>query len=405
MKYKLYPKEQTMALDKFKEHIAQDEEVKSEEVVAEETTTEEEFDQIVASEEAVAEAKKATKESEEMDSEDEKEMEESKKAAKESEEMDDEEGEEMEEAKSVKTESDDGDMDDEEEMDETANMTKSEILAASWKMLKNSNKENLSAGYKALKASFDVVVDGEDEAEKSVKEQTNEDVEAMFSGQELSEEFKTKATTIFEAAINAKAAEAIAEVEKAKEIAIAEGVEKVKEELTEKVDTYLDYVVEQWMKDNEIAIEKGLKAELVEDFLGGLKNLFMEHYIDVPEEKVDVLEEQATEIEQLKAKLNEQIEAAVEQKQVLDTFVAREILASVSEGLADTEAEKVAKLAEGVEFVDADQYREKLETIKESYFPKVKATGGNPEDSVSEVQQMPSGDMAAYTLALSRMKK
>ena len=286
-------------------------------------------------------------------------------------------------------------------------MTKTQLQASAMKMIKAMKRDDLVAGYKAMKASYDPAKKevGVNTPEQKEETSVSEDVEVMFAGSDLSEDFKAKAQTIFEAAVTAKASEQIVALEEAQEQAIAEGVEAVKSELTEKVDSYLDYVVEQWMKDNEIAIEKGLKAELVEDFLGGLKNLFMEHYIDVPEEKVDVLDEQATEIEELKAKLAEQIEASVEQKKILDTFAAQEVLSSVSEGLTDTEADKVAKLAEGVEFVDADQYREKLETIKESYFPKVKATGGNPEDNVSEVSIETSDAMAAYAQALSRMKK
>jgi hypothetical protein len=345
-----------MSLDKFKEHIAEDE-VKSEEVVAEEVTTDEEFAQVVEAEEKseevvsedvseddtteeVAEAKKQTKESEMSDDEEEDEEEMSEAKVKEEDDMEDEE---------------DGE---EEEMEEQVEL------------------------------EVDVA----------------EDVAAMFEGQDLSEEFKSKAVTVFEAAVAAKAKEHVAKVEEKRMASIAEEVDSFKEELTEKVDGYLDYVVEQWMKDNEIAIEKGLKAELVEDFLGGLKNLFMEHYIDVPEEKVDVLEEQATQIEELKAQLAEQIDAGVEQKKILDQFAAQEVIQSVTEGLALTEAEKVASLAEGIEFVDADQYREKLETIKESYFPKAKATG-NPEDNVSETLVETTDAMAAYAQALSRMKK
>jgi len=387
----LSTKEQKMSLDKFKEHIA--EEDKSEEVVAEEAKTDEDFDAVVEAEEQtteVAEAKKETvSEAEEGDDEEEDEVAESKHSEEEDEEEVTEEADE----------------DEEEEMDETADMTKTELQASAMKMIKSMKKDDLVAGYKAMRASYDpakkeVGINTPEETKK-----VSEDVEVMFAGSDLSEDFKAKAQTIFEAAVTAKASEAINEVEVAKEAAIKEGVDAVKEELTEKVDSYLDYVVEQWMKDNEIAIEKGLKAELVEDFLGGLKNLFMEHYIDVPEEKVDVLEEQSTEIEELKSKLAEQIEANVASKKILDQFAAQEVLSQVSEGLVDTEAEKIAKLAEGVEFVDTDQYREKLETIKESYFPKVKATGGNPEDNVSEVSIETTDAMAAYAQALSRMKK
>ena len=397
-----------MSLDKFKEHIAQDDEVKSEEVVAEEAKTDEEFAEVVEAEEAtteVVEAKKQTKESEDEVSDEDEEEDEVAEAKKVSEEEDEDSEEDEEEV----AESADEDEDEEEEMDETADMTKTQLQASAMKMIKAMKKDELQAGYKAMKASYDpakkeVGVNTPEEVQTDAPA-IAEDVEVMFAGSDLSEDFKAKAQTIFEAAVSAKAAEQIAEVEVAKEAAITEGVEAVKVELTEKVDSYLDYVVEQWMKDNEIAIEKGLKAELVEDFLGGLKNLFMEHYIDVPEEKVDVLDEQATEIEELKAKLNEQIEQAVEQKKVLDQFVAQKVLSTVSEGLADTEAEKVAKLAEGIDFVDADQYREKLETIKESYFPKTKAIAENPEINVPEVFFELKGPWLAYPKPLSRRKK
>lgn len=391
-----------MSLDKFKEHIAEDE-VKSEEAVAEEAKTDTDFQEVVEAEEQTAEVVDEAKKAKVSEAEDEADEDEEETVDEAKDDMPaDEEGDDEEEV----AEDAHGD-DEEEDMDETADMTKTQLQASAMKMIKAMKRDDLVAGYKAMKASYDPAKKevGVNTPEQKEETSVSEDVEVMFAGSDLSEDFKAKAQTIFEAAVTAKASEQIVALEEAQEQAIAEGVEAVKSELTEKVDSYLDYVVEQWMKDNEIAIEKGLKAELVEDFLGGLKNLFMEHYIDVPEEKVDVLDEQATEIEELKAKLAEQIEAGVEQKKILDTFAAQEVLSSVSEGLTDTEADKVSKLAEGVEFVDADQYREKLETIKESYFPKVKATGGNPEDNVSEVSIETSDAMAAYAQALSRMKK
>jgi hypothetical protein len=348
-------------MNKFKEHIAE------EETLAEELQAIDESEATPAEEEVVAEETTEEVVADEV-------------VAEETTEEVSEEAEDLEEAKSTKSEeeemdSEEDDMEDEEDEED--------------------DMEESSYAKKKMK-------------KEEVEVDMSEDVDAMLSGQDLSEDFKAKATTIFEAAVVAKVKDVEEQLHEKYEAQLAEQVETVKEELAEKVDGYLDYVIESWMQENEIAIEKGIHAELVEDFMSGLKNLFVEHYIDIPEEKVDVLEEQSSKIDDLEAKLNEEFERGVEMKKELDGFKAQAVLGDICEGLAETEKSKIAKLAEGVEFVDADQYREKLETIKESYYPaRVKATG-NPEDGTAQPlaeQQEMSGTMAAYLKATTRSLK
>jgi hypothetical protein len=195
-----------------------------------------------------------------------------------------------------------------------------------------------------------------------------EDIEAMLSGENLSEDFKTKATTIFEAAVIARSEEVIAVAEEAMVEQFNEAVESYKEELSAKLDDYLNYMVEEWMAENAIAIEKGLKAEIVEDFIGGLHALFTEHYIDIPEDKVDIVEELATKVEELEETLNEQINSAVLLKKELNEHKKFEAIYAVCESLTQTQVEKMKSLAEGIEFTTEEEFVEKLETIKESYF-------------------------------------
>lgn len=196
------------------------------------------------------------------------------------------------------------------------------------------------------------------------------DMESLFSDDDtISEDFKSKAATIFEARVFDRVAQIEEETETRYAGMLEEAVETIKADLTEKVDDYLSYVVEQWLADNEIAVESGLRAELTEDFIGGLKNLFTEHYIDVPADKVDLVEELATKVEELESKLNEEIETGIQLKKSLVESHKAEIAHEVCDGLTATQAEKVKALAESVDFSTEEEYKEKLETIRENYFP------------------------------------
>ena len=233
-----------------------------------------------------------------------------------------------------------------------------------------------------------------------------EDVAALTDGEDLSEEFKQKASTIFEAAVKAKLVEEIEKLEGEYETKVNEKVEETKSEIVEKVDAYLNYVVEEWMKENELAIEKGLRAEITEDFIGGLKSLFESHYINVPQEKYDVIEAQTAEIEKLKEEVNQTIEKNVELNQAIGQHVRQDIINDVSSDLAETESEKLKGLAESIEYKDAESFRSSVETLKNSYFPKAKAS----ETESNEVAEQNAGadlseSMAAYTAAISKSKK
>ena len=243
---------------------------------------------------------------------------------------------------------------------------------------------------------------------KMKKEETAEHVNALIAGQDdLSEEFKEKAATVFESAVNSKVKE-IAESMEAEINEINEqDVAKHKEDLTEKVDSYLSYVVEEWMKENEIALERGIKGEIAEDFITGLKKLFAEHYIDVPDERYNVLEDQAAKIESLEKKLNEQIEKNVELNKDNNDKTRTEIMSEVANGLADTAKEKFAKLAEEIEWSDADSFKTKCETIKESYFGAKEEVKDSLHDVAAEdgtSNEDLSKAMAAYTAAISKTK-
>jgi hypothetical protein len=197
-----------------------------------------------------------------------------------------------------------------------------------------------------------------------------EDVDSMFADDEtISEDFKQKAATIFEARVYDKLQQLEEETEARYASMLEESVEAIKEDLTEKVNDYLSYVVEQWISDNEIAIESGLRSELTEDFISGLRNLFAEHYIDVPAEKVDLVEELATKVEELEGKLNEEIEYGIDLRKALVESIKTEITYEVTEGLTATQVEKIKSLAESVDFSTEEEYRVKLETIRENYFP------------------------------------
>jgi hypothetical protein len=243
---------------------------------------------------------------------------------------------------------------------------------------------------------------------KMKKEETQEHVNALIAGQDdLSEEFKEKAATVFESAVNSKVKEIAESMEADVKETYEQDVAKHKEELTEKVDSYLAYVVEEWMKENEIALERGIKGEIAEDFITGLKKLFAEHYIDVPDERYNVLEDQANKIESLEKKLNEQIEKNVELNKDNAVKTRNEIMSETANGLADTAKEKFVKLAEEIEWSDADSFKTKCETIKESYFGVKEEVKDSLHDVAADGElsnEDLSKAMAAYTAAISKTK-
>ena len=233
-----------------------------------------------------------------------------------------------------------------------------------------------------------------------------DDVNALLGGEELSEEFKAKAKTIFEAAINAKVAEIRATIEEEHEARLAEEVAEEKEALQERVDSYLEYVSDEWMEENQLAIEHGLKTEMTESFLSGMRSLFEENYVTIPDDKYDVLESMVEKLDDMETKLNEQIEKNIGLNKRLSESVADGILESVSDGLAATQKEKLASLAESVEFESETEYREKLETLKESYFRK---TSTAKTETLTEGEDVPpalaTGSMASYLKTLSAFKQ
>ena len=236
-----------------------------------------------------------------------------------------------------------------------------------------------------------------------------DDVKALVSSDaDLSEEFKDNAATIFEAAVKTRIKEQTKILEAQFDEKLASETETVKEAMVEKVDSYLNYVVEEWMKENELAVERGIRTEIAEDFITGLKGLFKEHYIDVPEEKYNVLDDLTSQVKDLESKLNEQIEKNVVLAKGTNELTRASLVVSVSEDLADTEKEKFASMAENVEFDSAEKFAEKLETIKESYFPKTKIEETASIDSVDSVAANIPADagtsdaMAAYTAAITK---
>ena len=239
-----------------------------------------------------------------------------------------------------------------------------------------------------------------------------EDMEALFNGEELTEEFKEKATTIYEAAVMARVNEEVARIEAEFESKLAEQVEKNVEGLVEKVDGYLGYIAEQWMAQNEIALERGIKSEILESFVAGMKGLFEEHYIDIPEEKYDVLGEMEEHVLELEQKLNEQIAANIELAKTLSEQKRLEILASATTGLTDTEVEKFNALAEELSYEDAESFEKKVQTIRENYFTKKAATivesvvTDTPVEVLTE-EKKPQVDstMTAYLSALDKSFK
>ncbi len=319
---------------------------------------------------------------------------------------------EINEAKAKSEEMEDGE-EEEEEMEESFQTpkTKAGMVKAIYDQLNSMKKAELSDSFSKIMGATSLNEEEEEEDDeeevkagykmenKKLKKEdldldVKEDMDAIMNGEELSEDFKTKATTIFEAAVSAKVISEVNQRVDALEEEFKKEIQEAKEEyksnMSEKVDGYLNYVVEEWMKENELAVERGIRSELVEDFMTGLKNLFQEHYIDIPEEKVDLVDDLFEKVEDLEKQLDETVNNSVEMKKELAEFKKQEALRDVSEELADTEKEKLQKLSEGVEYEDDTQYKEKLEVIKENYFPKGEDT---PQPLTEEVENNESDEL------------
>ena len=381
---------------------------------------------------------KLAKESEELTEEEIAEK--AKAAAKEdsSDGNEDDDEEEVEEGKSAKAsvkkeEEDEEESDseeDEEEVEEAVKAvvpkTKNGMLKSVYEKLNGLKKDQLAAQYETILKATDIVK--EDSVEEEVESKrtkaaitaedlnidVKDDVEALIQGEDgLTEEFKQKASTIFEAAVQSKVLEEVNKKANEIEAQLKEDQDKsgadFKKDMSEKVDGYLTYVVEEWMKENELAIEKGIRSELVEDFMSGLRTLFSEHYIDIPEEKVDMVDDLFTKVEDLETSLDEEMNRGVELQKELAQFKKDDALKEATKELADTETEKISKLAEGIEYENTEQYIEKLNVLKESYFPKsdtaiseitetdetIEVLEDQPEEKLNE-------NMEHYTSAIKR---
>ena len=302
-----------------------------------------------------------------------------------------------------------------DELAENKKLTKAQHLEAIGKM-KKADIEEMIANHQAKlseaenaesEAELKKLEDAKAEIEEKIKSiSVKEDVEALVAGEDLSEEFKEKAATIFEAAVKSKVRDEIERITGESKTEKDEQIETFKDELTEKVDTYLNYVVDEWTKENELAIERGLKSEIAEDFISGLKQLFEDHYIDVPDEKYDVLEAQSEKISELEEKLNEAIQKNVSFKDSNSKLVREQVISEVSEDLADTEIEKFKTLTNDIDFTDEESFREKLDTLKDSYFPKIVADDTYDDENGGTAQDVDTTDtMKKYLSAISRDQK
>ena len=240
-----------------------------------------------------------------------------------------------------------------------------------------------------------------------------EDMDLVFAGADLSEDFKAKATTIFEAAVTARTIEYKAQLDEQYEAQLAEAVEAVADELTEKVNSYLNYVVEQWVEDNKLAIESGLRTEVMESFLAGMRNVFVEHYVEIPEDKVNVVESLDARVAELEEKLNEQINLNIQMAEAVESYQAEQAFAEVAEGLTDTQKDKLAQLAESIDAADVNEFAQKLSIIKESYLTVKKESQAQQQltEEVEVVQEEKVATQSAdpminkYVAAISRTVK
>jgi hypothetical protein len=296
-------------------------------------------------------------------------------------------------------------LEDEDLIEEESEETEEELEEAAKKSAKHEGEEEDEEDEE----------DEDDEEEKQMKEafaqieeEIEEDVSALLSGEDLSEEFKEKAKTVFEAALNARTEQIEEAVVKYYEQKLVEEVESIKEELTSRVDSYLEYVADEWIQENALAVESGLKTEMTESFLSGMKGLFEEHYVTIPEDRYDVLNSMVEKLDEMETKLNEQIEKNIALNKRLAESVTDVIFAEVSEGLALSQKDKLASLAENVEFDSEEEYREKLVTLRESYFPKNAGTQRDSSDYIAEetdYSQSVTGTMSYYLDALQRVSK
>jgi hypothetical protein len=291
-----------------------------------------------------------------------------------------------------------------EYMEEEVEMTLDEAIEAYIAELAEQGLDE-EAILEAVDAEFgEYLEEGEDDYQVDMSEH----VEALFAGENLSEEFKEKAVTIFEAAVKQKVEEELANLEEAYAETLEEEVEGIRAELTENVDDYLNYVVENWVVENEVAIEAGLRTELTEEFITGLRQLFAEHYIDIPEDKVSVVEELAAKVSDLEEKLNEEFERNVALNKMLSESTQNDILADACDGLTNTQAEKLKALAEGINFTSVNEYSQKINILRESYFNgSVKSDNvlDNNEvdgDGRSMISEELKGPMAAYVRTLGK---
>ena len=280
--------------------------------------------------------------------------------------------------------------------------------------MKGAKKEQLMAMYNGMQKemSHEEMSPEDKEKKESVENRlksidVSEHVNALMNGEgDLSEEFKRKAATVFEAAVKSKVRSEVERMEDEYKSELEENINATKDELTEKVDSYMNYVVEEWMKENELAIERGLKGEIAEDFISGLKQLFEDHYVDVPDEKYDVLEAQSEKISELEGRINEMMEEQIQTKSQNATLVKEQVMSEVSSDLAETEIEKFKSLIEDVDFTSEESYREKLGTLKESYFPKTLtevATETIDDVDTGTAQDIDTSEsMAAYMAAIGR---
>ena len=310
-----------------------------------------------------------------------------------------------------------------EETDEGVHeMSKMEMIKAMKDMeteMKDMPVEMVKATYDKMKEMMAKEMSHEESEKEALKKEAveqrikeinvQEHVEALMSGEgDLSDDFKKKAATVFESAVKSKVRDEVTRLQENYDSELEEATKSVKADLTEKVDTYLNYVVEEWMKENELAVERGLKGEIAEDFIAGLKQLFEDHYVDIPDEKYDVLQAQSDKIAELEEKVNKTLEESINFKKSNDELTRNKVISESTSDLADTEIEKFKELTQDVEFEGEDNFKEKLNTIKESYFPKVSKEAS---ETIDNVETGPAQDidltdsMAAYTKAISNHGK
>ena len=301
----------------------------------------------------------------------------------------------------------------EKDTEEVKEVSKEDMIKA----MKDMPEELIRAAFdKMNKESKDEEVSDEDKEKEALQKEAveqrikeidvTEHVEALMSGEgDLTDDFKKKAATVFESAVKSKVRNEVTRLQENYDKELEEATKSIKSELSEKVDTYLNYVVEEWMKDNQLAVERGLKGEIAEDFIAGLKQLFEDHYVDIPDDKYDVLQAQSDKIAELEEKVNKTLDESMELKKSKDSLTRNKVMSESTSDLADTEIEKFKELTQDVDFDNEDNFKGKLDTLKESYFPKVKK---ETSETIDNVETGPAQDidmtdsMAAYTKAITQ---